>query len=137
MHRSFALKSPIEGQKAGPSVEFSLILKATPQRFGRMLLDTIRKSLALIGTATIINRRCICSAIGILLFLVGSAHHAFAKQSDREPKRVLLLYHSLPTNLVYAKNIRAELARRMPDSLELYDAPLATGVQRKCRRPVR
>jgi hypothetical protein len=89
-----------------------------------MLLDTIRESLALFRRASIINRRCLWPTIGILFFLVGSAHHALAEQSDREPKRVLLLYHSLPTNLVYAKAIRAELERQMANSLELYDAPL-------------
>jgi signal transduction histidine kinase len=62
--------------------------------------------------------------VGILFFLVGSAHHAFAEESDREPKRVLLLYHSYATNLLYAKTIRAELERQMSDSIELYDAPL-------------
>jgi signal transduction histidine kinase len=55
---------------------------------------------------------------------VGSAQPAFAEQSARESKRVLLLYHSFPTNLLYAKTIRAELERRMSDAIELYDAPL-------------
>ena len=89
-----------------------------------MLLDTIRESLAFLSRARIINRRCICSTIAILLCFVGSAQLASAEESDGEPKRVLLLYHSLPTNLVYAKTIRAELERQMPDSLEIYDAPL-------------
>jgi hypothetical protein len=40
------------------------------------------------------------------------------------PKRVLLLYHSFTTNLIYAKAIRAELERKTPNSLELYDGPL-------------
>jgi signal transduction histidine kinase len=58
---------------------------------------------------------------------LGSAHPAFAEESDHEPKRVLLLHHSYATNLVYAKTIRAELERQMSDSLELYDAPLLPG----------
>ena len=56
--------------------------------------------------------------------MAGSLHHAFAEESDREPKRVLLLYYSFPTNLVYAKTIRAQLERQIPGALELYDAPL-------------
>jgi hypothetical protein len=55
---------------------------------------------------------------------VGSAHPAFTEQSARDSKRVLLLYYSRPTNLIYAKTIRAELERQMSDSLELYDASL-------------
>jgi hypothetical protein len=96
-----------------------------------MLLDTIRESLVVFTRrleffrrAPIIARQCICSTIGLLFLLAGSAHHAFAVESDRESKRVLLLYHSFPTNLVYAKTIRAELERQMSGPLELYDAPL-------------
>jgi signal transduction histidine kinase len=55
---------------------------------------------------------------------VGSAHPALAEELDHEPKRVLLLYYSRPTNLIYAKTIRAQLERQMSDSLELYDASL-------------
>ena len=58
--------------------------------------------------------------------MVGSAHHTFAE----EPKWVLLPYHSYPTNLIYAKTIRAELEREMSDSIELYDA-------RYCQRPTK
>ena len=94
-----------------------------------MLLNTIRGSffrrgLEFFRRARTINRRCTCSTIGILFLLAGSAHHAFAEEPDTESKRVLLLYHSLPNNLVYAKTIRAELERQMPGSVELYDAPL-------------
>ncbi len=89
-----------------------------------MPLDTIRESLAFFRRALIINRRCLCSTLGILFCLVGSTQLASAEESDREHKRVLLLYHSFPTNLVYAKTIRTELERQMPGSLELYDAPL-------------
>jgi signal transduction histidine kinase len=60
--------------------------------------------------------------MGLLFCLVVSAQLASAEESDRELKRVLLLYHSFPTNLVYAKTIRAELERQI--SIELYDAPL-------------
>ena len=87
-----------------------------------MLRDTVRESLAFFRRASIIHRRCLCSTIAVLLFLAGAANHAFAQQS--EPKRVLLLYHSFAPNLISAKSIRAELERQMPDSLELYDAPL-------------
>jgi len=70
------------------------------------------------------SRRCVCSTAGILFSLAISAHQAFAQGSEREPKRVLLLYQSFATNLVYAKTIRAELDRQTPDFLEIYDAPL-------------
>ena len=87
-----------------------------------MLLDTTRESLAFLKGALIISRRCLCSTMGLLFCLVVSAQLASAEESDRELKRVLLLYHSFPTNLVYAKTIRAELERQI--SIELYDAPL-------------
>jgi len=51
---------------------------------------------------------------------------AFAVEPKHEPKRVLLLYYSFGGNLVTAAGIRAELDRRSPEVLEIYDAPFLT-----------
>ena len=70
-------------------------------------------------------RRRISLAAGMAFWVLA----CFAREASMasETKRVLLLYHSFATNLVYAKAIRAELDRQKPNSLEIYDAPLLPG----------
>jgi hypothetical protein len=72
------------------------------------------------GSGPVTNKSRWAQQLGILFFALIFAHQAFAE----EPKRVLLLYHPFATNLVYAKNIRAQLDQQFHDALEIYDAVL-------------